>query len=55
MFPEPSSEVLSRKLQETRPPEMSPPNLVFEEEKILMPVLGSDAKGRACSISQKGC
>lgn len=54
-FPEPSSEVLLRKLQGTRPPEMSPPNLEFEKEEILLPVLGSDTKGRACTISQKGC
>lgn len=33
---------------------MSPPNLVFEEEEILMPVLGSDTKGGACGFSPKG-
>lgn len=55
MFPQRGSELLLRILQGNGPPEMSPPNRVFEEEEILMPLLGSDTKGRAClwHISKK--
>lgn len=42
MFPQLGSELLLRILQGYGPPEVSPPNLVFEEEEILMPLLGSD-------------
>ena len=54
MFPQAGSELLLRILQGNGPPGMSPPNLVFEEEEIIMPGLGSDTKERACGISQKG-